>query len=117
MAQVRYQVIFSADGKPSVSVSSDDPKALELALPEASRIRQKLQARFTSTEHTSPQQPAVAPGPKPICPYHDRELAWMDRNGGFWSCHTKNPDGNWCSYRPGREGNGQALGAAAPPPH
>ena len=37
----------------------------------------------------------------PTCPHHNREMR-PGKNGGFF-CPTKNPDGNWCKYRPGKE--------------
>jgi hypothetical protein len=114
MAQVRYQVIFSQDGMPSVSVSSDDPQALEQALSDVSRLRQKLLGGSIPEARPATQQPADTSS-APVCPIHNHPLSWVDRNGGFWSCHKKNPDGSWCSYRP--QGRSQSAGVATPLPY
>lgn len=49
----------------------------------------------------------------PTCPHHNRELR-PGKNGGYF-CPTKNPDGNWCKYRPGK-GETQAGAAASVAP-
>jgi hypothetical protein len=37
----------------------------------------------------------------PVCQVHQVPMALVQgRKGEFWSCHTKNEDGSWCSYRP-----------------
>ena len=38
----------------------------------------------------------------PICAVHQKAMTWVNKNGGFWSCHEKNPDGSWCKWRPPR---------------
>jgi hypothetical protein len=43
----------------------------------------------------------TAPGEAPICAIHNVPMHWIDKNGGFWSCHKKDSD-KWCSYRPGK---------------
>jgi hypothetical protein len=58
------------DGRPFRSVSLDDPEG------------------------------AADPSDPPICGVHDAPMDWVDKHGGFWSCHKRNPDGSWCSFRP-----------------
>lgn len=37
----------------------------------------------------------------PMCGVHEMPMVLMHgRRGDFWSCHEKNPDGSWCSYKP-----------------
>lgn len=37
----------------------------------------------------------------PVCEFHQVPMTWQDSAyGRFWSCHRRNPDGSWCSYRP-----------------
>jgi len=37
----------------------------------------------------------------PMCRVHDLAMVQVNgKKGEFWSCHQKNSDGSWCSYRP-----------------
>ena len=37
----------------------------------------------------------------PICAMHNVPMVWQKgRKGFFWSCHERNADGSFCSYRP-----------------
>lgn len=37
----------------------------------------------------------------PICQVHEVPMVRMNgRKGPFWSCHERNADGSFCSYRP-----------------
>ena len=110
MAKTTYQVILSADGNHKVTASTDDPAALQEAL-EAVKMTygwvdyymnqgqlQKIKAVIPASDEPkiSTQQET------PTCPNHNNQMKWIDRNGGFWSCHKKNSDGSWCNYRPGK---------------
>jgi len=53
--------------------------------------------------------PAVTPGEPvsteeaPICAVHERPMVLQQgKRGPFWSCHERNGDGSFCSYRPAR---------------
>ncbi len=36
-----------------------------------------------------------------ICGHHRVSMHLMNgKRGQFWSCHEKNEDGSWCTYRP-----------------
>lgn len=40
----------------------------------------------------------------PICQVHQLPMVKVrGRRGAFWSCHQRLPDGQFCSYRPGRD--------------
>jgi hypothetical protein len=113
MAQTKYQVSLSVDGKHSASVQSDDPAAVTEGLIWAQETYKKLtrlsQARQVSNngqeagpldegQSSTPIQPD---GSAPLCGVHEISMVLMHgRRGDFWSCHEKNPDGSWCSYRP-----------------
>jgi hypothetical protein len=37
----------------------------------------------------------------PVCAIHMVPMVLMHgRRGDFWSCHEKNSDGSWCTYKP-----------------
>lgn len=115
MAQTKYQVSLSVDGKYAVSVQSDDPAAVTEGLIWAQDLRKKLLRLGQASQATANGQlaeqlvktPAYqqpdADSDAPICGVHDLQMVLMHgRNGDFWSCHEKNDDGSWCSYKPSR---------------
>ena len=104
MKDIRYQVSLIADGKETLTITAMDPNAACSAL------------RWLSTSHQSDApafQPKLmadqaVPAPKreqaeaPLCGIHQTPMTWVDRNGGFWSCHKRMPDNSWCKYKPTR---------------
>jgi hypothetical protein len=103
MAQIKYQVTLSTDGAHSVSVASDDPNEMNEALAWARGIYLKLQAhatKRTDKDHAQDQAEHDTDEP-PICAVHDVPMVRVQgKLGEFWSCHQKNEDGSWCSYKP-----------------
>jgi hypothetical protein len=99
------------DGKHSVSVQSDDPAAVTEALVWAKKTWGQLVRlpgkTFQSLASEGPEQvnqsvrhTAEAEEP-PTCAVHDLPMARVQgKKGAFWSCHQKNNDGTWCSYKP-----------------
>jgi hypothetical protein len=108
MAQTKYQVSLSVDGKHAVSVQSDDPAAATEALVWANDTYKKL-VRLSQTGSVKSRveldepgeiREAIEPEEAPICANHAVPMVWQKgRKGYFWSCHEKNPDVSWCSYR------------------
>lgn len=98
MNHLTYHVGMSADGKPLVSVSSEDPKQAEQAIPWVKAIY----ARMTSLAVASQPEQTTADAlteQAPTCQFHHVPMVGVNgRRGFFWSCHTKNADGTWCSY-------------------
>src|SRR4051812_12593307 len=47
--------------------------------------------------------PSAAAGrpARPVCPVHQQPM-WhqQGKHGWFWSCHVRNADGSYCTYRP-----------------
>src|SRR5215212_9660528 len=98
MSKVVYEVILSPDGKHCVSIKSDDPLSLKDALPLAKKIQQRL----LEVNHSPAPVPQPAPQLQaPLCGVHSTPMAQVQgKAGSFWSCHKKNLDGSWCSYKP-----------------
>jgi hypothetical protein len=111
MSKVIYEVTLSPDGKHSVSVKSDDPFSLKDALPLAKKIQEKLLE--VNSSPTPKAQPVSQPqqsqqNETPICGVHSAPMVSMpSKTGSFWSCHKKNTDGSWCSYKPKPQGSNQ----------
>jgi hypothetical protein len=111
MAQSKYQVTLAVEGKHSVSVASDDPAAVTEGLVWAQATYKKLLglrqgpqlgANGQGAQGVSepPYQRVDAETDAPICGVHEVPMVWQQgRKGYFWSCHEKNPDGSWCSYK------------------
>src|SRR4051794_29797101 len=108
MGNIRYQVSVSVAGNRSVAIASDDPALAQEAI---SWLRQRFGAATRPTAPAVPTpvqqiQAAVAPSidaeaRAPICGIHGTPMKRMNgKRGPFWSCHEKNTDGSWCSYRP-----------------
>ena len=102
MASITYQITITSDGKPAVTVTSDDPQATRDAIPwlaqtYATLLKDVKAVRQSGTTVVKAQQ-AEEP---PICATHQVPMARVQgRKAPFWSCHEKMPDGSWCSHRP-----------------
>ena len=109
MSKVIYEVKLSPDGRHSVSVKSDDPLSLKDALPLAKKIQEGLSGELEKQNElpsTLKQTalPAVETQPQaPLCGIHSTPMTQVQgKHGPFWSCHQKNPDRSWCTYRPSK---------------
>ncbi len=98
MNRTMYQVEMSTDGKHKVTVTIEDPAGTDAALAWAKPTYSKLLRSDTATEgqalagdvHEEP----------PTCGIHQVPMVRVQgRRGPFWTCHEKNDDGSWCSYR------------------
>jgi hypothetical protein len=111
MARTTYQVILSADGNHKVTASTDDPAELKESLDSAKNVYEWMEYFIQQGElhrikdvipgKAQPEQ-ASESSAAPLCGIHQKSMKWVDKNGGFWSCHEKNEDGSWCKYRPAR---------------
>src|SRR5262245_46570099 len=106
MAQTTYQVVLSTDGKHSVIVTTDNQGETKLGLAWAKATYEHLVAQYglKGKQRQAPSEPEAGdnqPGEAPICAVHNVPMAWQQgKKGFFWSCHEKNADGSWCSYKP-----------------
>jgi len=109
MAHPTYQITLRVDGNHAVSVSGDDPTAVNDGLAWARGIALKLQERATHRAGPAAQHPAETVSSAidtleqepPICAIHTRPMVSVQgQTGPFWSCHEKLEDGSWCSYKP-----------------
>ncbi len=104
MAQMTYQVILSSDGKHTVIVTGDNQGEMQSAKAWAKSAYDEIVERYglknglkpsTSAQSTSEAEEA------PVCQIHQVPMTQVNgKKGAFWSCHEKNSDGSWCSYRP-----------------
>ena len=91
----KYEVTVSTDGKHTVRVTFEDPDEGDGAISWALGTYAKM-------KKASQVQPVPVSAEKaPLCGDHGVPMERMNgRKGPFWSCHEKNADGSWCSYRP-----------------
>ncbi len=95
MQKTTYHVTLSTSGQHTISVTGDDPVAIQDDLAWARGIYLKLK-----TYDVSPTAEGLDPEP-PTCTVHDVPMVLVQgKKGPFWSCHEKNSDGTWCSYKP-----------------
>ncbi len=90
-----YQIIMSTDGRHKVTVTIEDPDDSDTALASALGIYAKLKkAAKVQPVPVSAEEP-------PECEVHHIPMVRVaGRKGSFWSCHRKNPNGSWCTYKP-----------------
>jgi hypothetical protein len=98
------------DGRHAVSLQSDDPAAVTEGLIWARETYKKLMGLGPSPQLDDKSarqsveaaaEPANTEADGPICGVHEVAMILMHgRRGDFWSCHKKNPDNSWCSYKP-----------------
>jgi len=110
MATITYQLTLSSDGKPVVSVTSDDPQAARDAIPWLSQTYVTLlkdakavpkPATTLTGPPAAPQAPSEEPIVAPRCAVHQVPMVLVQgRKGPFWSCHEKMADGAWCQFKP-----------------
>ncbi len=110
MPTITYQLTLSSDGKPVVSVTSDDPQAARDAIPwlaqtYATLLRDAKAVAKPATTLTAPPAGPLAPTAEltaaPLCAVHQVPMVRVQgKRGPFWSCHEKLPNGDWCAYRP-----------------
>lgn len=94
MANTIYEVTVSANGVATVSVRSNEPTAIKSGLAWA---KETLQALKTPAK-SAPQEPKAE---VPVCAVHKLPMTKVNgKRGEFWSCHQKDANGRWCSYRP-----------------
>ena len=110
MAQVTYRITLLVDGNHAVSVSGEDPVAVNDGLAWARGMYLKLKERAvvstpanssgTTQTHHHESRPTET-GQPPSCVIHNLAMIKMNgRTGEFWSCHEKLDDGSWCPYKP-----------------
>ena len=107
MAQVTYRITLSVDGNHAVSVSGDDPVAVNDGLAWARGMSLKLKERAEinaaapSPIPTAYHHDIAAPEQIPMCAIHHQPMVQVKGSKGtFWSCHQKREDGSWCPYKP-----------------
>ncbi len=92
MANTIYEVILSASGVPAVSVRSSDPEAVKESI---------AWARETLAHVQAPSKSELRKEEVPVCAVHKLPMTKVNgKRGEFWSCHQKDANGRWCSYRP-----------------
>ena len=97
-----YQIEMSTDGQHRVVVTIEDPAGTDAALAWASATYARL-LRSESSEDGPERDNAGNEAEPPVCGVHDVPMVRVaGRRGPFWSCHQRNEDGSWCSFRPGR---------------
>jgi hypothetical protein len=110
MARTTYQIVLSTDGTHKLTASTDDPAELKAAMDHLKNTYKWMEYFIQQGElhkikdvvtMQNVAEQKTATDSAPICAVHNTPMKWIDKNGGFWSCHQKDGD-KWCSYRPGK---------------
>jgi len=103
MPNIKYIIQLSADGGPVVAIETDDPAATKRAVKWAQAALSYCLAQAGSLAETDGEELETDEGSEqaPVCRTHGTVMVRQHgRRGDFWSCHQRNSDGSWCSYRP-----------------
>ena len=101
MAQTTYEVRLALDGNHTVSVRSADPSDMKVAMAWAKATYEALAARYGDKSASHDQAHDEVPAEPPICGVHDIPMVRVaGKNGPFYSCHERDEQGRFCSYRP-----------------
>src|SRR5947209_5447482 len=109
MSEIKYQVSVVVDGHHVVNVESDDPIITSRVVESLGQtFRLSPLKRHADKPAAPPQQQPTAlrltvpaqPSGAPVCQIHQKAMSWVNKNGGFWSCHNRMQDGSWCKYKP-----------------
>ena len=103
MGQTSYQVTLSTGGKVAVTVTTEDPAEMKAGLAWAELAYKHLDSQGQKDDQPEVQEPQEEE--TPICAVHHVAMARVrGKYGYFWSCHERNADGSFCSYKPETEG-------------
>jgi hypothetical protein len=95
MNETTYLVTLSASGNHSVSISGNDPEALNKALEHGRQLLAHATGESATAHVEAETQTQV-----PTCPTHKRTMSLQQgRKGPFWNCPTKDENGKWCDYK------------------
>ena len=101
MATTTYEVKLALDGNHSVLVRSSDPAQMQVGISWAKATHAALSARYGEAPLSDDKPEDEASVEPPICGVHDIPMVRVEgKNGPFWSCHERDDEGRFCSYRP-----------------
>src|SRR5437870_3422127 len=103
MGQTTYTVTLATSGRHTVTVSGDDPAAVSTAVRAWAGNTLRMLTASRKPASAGAEASADVPDPEhpPVCGVHAIPMVLQQgRRGSFWSCHERNEDGSFCSYRP-----------------
>lgn len=101
-----YQVILSTDGKHTVIATTDQVEDTKQAVAWATATYDQLVQRYGLKHQQYQNGQANGNGNStgetvPVCAVHLVPMVRQQgRHGPFWSCHQRDQDGSFCSYKP-----------------
>ena len=101
MAQTSYEVRLAMDGNHIVVVRSADPAQMKVGIAWAKATHEALAARYGDAPASEEGAPDELPAEPPVCGVHDIPMVRVEgKRGAFYSCHQRDEQGRFCSYRP-----------------
>jgi hypothetical protein len=104
MAQSNFQIILSTDGKHTIIAQTDQLGMTAHAQAWATATYDQLVKRY-GLKHEQYQKGNNGNGNQgeevPVCAVHKVPMVRQrGKYGEFWSCHERDADGRFCTYRP-----------------
>ena len=104
MANTTYQITLAVDGRHTVTVTTDDAADTKAALTCGRALYEALVKRYGAPEPAPTASPHAVDGgtaEAPMCAVNEMPMVRMQgKRGPFWSCHERNEESPFCSYRP-----------------
>ena len=94
MSRTTYQITLSTGGKVAVTVTAEDPAEMKASLAWAELAYKHLVDGQGKKDSQDEEE-------TPICAVHHVPMVRQKgKYATFWSCHERNADGSFCSYKP-----------------
>ena len=101
MTGTTYQITLSTGGKVAVTVTAEDPAEMKASLAWAELAYKHLVDNNHGQQENQNQVQEQPEEETPICAVHQVPMVKQrGKYGAFWSCHERNADGSFCSYKP-----------------
>ena len=100
-----YQITLSTGGQVAVTVTAEDPAEMKASLAWAELAYKHLvDGQGKNGGQIKSDQVQEQPEEEtPVCAIHNVPMVRQKgRYGAFWSCHERNADGSFCTYKPDR---------------
>ena len=102
MSGTTYQITLSTGGRVAVTVTAEDPAEMKASLAWAELAYKHLvDGQGKKDDQVKEDQVQEQQEETPICAMHHVPMVKQrGKYGAFWSCHERNADGSFCSYKP-----------------
>lgn len=103
-----FELFLSTDGKHTVRVKAETPKARKDAMEYAKQVYERILARYGTKAEQYTKLNGLQTNKKiaPMCGIHGNPMVWKEgdskttgKHYAFWACPTKNADNSFCNFK------------------